>query len=93
MSRITKIHNGNTLEACFHTDRSDEDRFGKKVGFRVTPPGKGHNLSENAVCYRSEDDAVDHLRGNRDWGIRMGPPGSTSGEIHVADILIDGVAR
>ena len=93
MARITKKHRGNVIEACFHTSRSDPDRFGKREGYRVTPPGAGHNLSQNAVCYRSEQDAIDHLLANPDWGIRMGPPGATSGNIHHDDILVDGNLR
>ena len=52
------------------------DMFGKKEGYRCSPPGAGNNKSSMGVYYRSIDDLADHLLANPDWGVRVGKPGA-----------------
>lgn len=89
---ITVNWQGHKLEPHLYTSRAEPDRYGKRGGFRVTPPGDGHNESRNGVYYRSIEDVAEHLLANPDWGVRMRlPNGQTN--IFVSDIVINGVPR
>lgn len=52
------------------------DMYGKKEGYRCSPPGAGNNKSANGIYYRSIDDLADHLLANPDWGVRVSKQGS-----------------
>lgn len=95
MVKIQLDLDGVTLEPHWYDRKSDmtkADRFGKKGGYRVHPPGEGHNASENAVFYRSLEDVADHLKACPDWGLRFKTP-TGHANIFYEGILIDGVPR
>ena len=69
--------------------KTKPDRFGKREGYRCSPPGDDHNLSSSGVYYRSMDDLADHLLANPDWGVRVRRPGA-SPSLRYNDKFVDG---
>lgn len=89
---MTAEWKGLEVEPHFYGDSADADRFGKRGGYRVTPPGDKHNLSSENLYYRSLEDVAQHLIANPDRGVRMRlPNGQTS--IFSSSIRVNGVPR
>ncbi|NRP51504.1 hypothetical protein XMM354_003303 [Aliiroseovarius sp. xm-m-354] len=95
MIKITVESNGIILEPHWYDPKiksTKADRFGKRGGYRVHPPGDGHNESGNAVFYRSLEDVAEYLIACPEWGLRFKVP-SGPANIFNEDILIDGKPR
>ena len=92
MTRVTVKHGGMEVEPHFHAERAEPDRFAKRGGCRVTPPGPGHNESGNGACCRSLEDVAEHLRANPKWGVRM-MTSKNQTDIFIEDVPIDGKPR
>jgi len=95
MTKITVNAKGITLDPHWY-DPDDAttkvDRFGKRGGYRVHPSGDGHNVSSNAVFYRSLKDVAQHLIACPDWGLRFNTP-TGAANIFYDNINIDGKPR
>lgn len=89
--QIEVERNGVTLKPHWYGPAAKPDRFGKRGGYRVTPPGKEHNFSAQGVYYKTLKEVAQHLRENPDWGLRFTV--GTTGNTFVKGIMIDGELR
>ncbi|MEP1355944.1 MAG: hypothetical protein ABJX32_15390 [Tateyamaria sp.] len=92
MTRVYVVDkDGTELEAHYYHQNSTTkpDMFGMVEGYRCAPSGKNSNWSKNGLFYRSIDDLADHLRNNKDWGLRVTKAPSQS--LRFNGIHIDGV--